>query len=163
MAKDFKGHLEPDDPRDQLWGTGGCTWPTMPAYRYRMFAPDPPGLWSWLEASGLLFEADHAPDPIDMTWTAISTLPFYLTSVWMWRHWSVIDQMEWWFIFFNSPFVGPVIEVLNITPDPRACNTTKRIDNSDWDWPPLASPGDELSLWQVTYDEELPPEGWPPE
>jgi hypothetical protein len=98
-----------------------------------------------------------------MTWTAISALPFYLTSVWMWRHWSEIDESEWWFLFFNSPFVGPVIEVLDIQAGRRQCNTTKRIDNSGWNWPPLPSPGDALSLWQVPFDETAPPEGWPPE
>ena len=162
MAKDFKGHFEPDDPRGPLSGAGGCTWPTVPPWRMRLYAPDPPGLWAWLKSTGLLYEQSGGDGHDSTVWTAISALPFYLTSAWAWRNWIPATQTLQWWLFFNSPFVGPVIEVLNESTGIKPGNVDVEIDNSDWDWPPLASPGDELTLYQVYFNETDPPQGWPP-
>jgi hypothetical protein len=157
MAKDFKGHFESDDPRNVVWSAGGCTWPTVPAYRYRMYCSGGGGLWLWLRTAGLLMEANHVADHDDMTWESISGLPFYLTSVWMWRQFQRDTGQVRWTLFFNSPFVGPVIEVQNYFDAYKKCNVDIAIDNSAWDWPPISSPGEELSLRQVYYDEDEPP------
>lgn len=36
----FAGHYRPGDPRGPLSAAGGCTWPTVPAFRYALRSDD---------------------------------------------------------------------------------------------------------------------------
>lgn len=55
-ANHFAGHLFTDDPRTPVTAAAGCTWPTFPAHRYILTAPNAAGMLAPLRTQGVLFE-----------------------------------------------------------------------------------------------------------
>ena len=161
MPKDFKGHFEPSDPRNVVWGAGGCTWPTVPPYRIRLGVEHPPPKWAFLELWGVLFEATEETTHDVVVWEAIHGLPecfnfwritrTYVTGATTW-HWLV----EIWTDFTDEPLV---IEAT--TPIGKG-NLDVEIENRSWEDDHIPSPGSPMVLYQVYFDETNPPAGWPP-
>lgn len=61
-ANPFAGHLEGGDPRGPLSAAGGCTWPTIPAYRYWLISNDATGDLAFLNTDPILLQFD-SPQP----------------------------------------------------------------------------------------------------
>lgn len=161
MAKDFKGHFEPADPRNVIWGAGGCSWPTVPPYRLRLGSEAAQAPWGLLKTNGILYQARVGSTHDDVTWDSISNLPPFLDASWVWKHYDRQAQDIRWTVFFNNPGVAYSWEITQLIPAPQRCNDTVELDNWEWSYP-YPSPGSPLTLWQVYFNETQPPEGWPP-
>lgn len=161
MAKDFKGHFESADPRNVLWGAGGCVWPTVPPFRIRLGSENAPIEWELFKTSGTLFEAFGTPTHDDVTWQSISATPPDVTSAWIWRHYERADDDIRWTLFFNTPLTPQPWEITLLTAAPVRGNRTVAIADFDWTYG-YPSPGNPLLLTQVYFNESLPPSGWPP-
>lgn len=161
MAKDFKGHFESDDPRNVVWGAGGCTWPTVPPYRLRLGLEGATGPWELLQTSGVLLEASPLSAHDDVTWIGVPPFPDDVTLIWVWRHYDKPAQKVWWFIFIHHV---EHFEPLQIDDQfgTGPGNVDVFVENLDWLYAPIADPGTPFSLWQVYFDETNPPQGWPP-
>lgn len=161
MAKDFKGHFESADPRNVLWGAGGCTWPTVPPFRLRVGSENASGDWALLKTSGVLLEASPVIDHDDVTWIGVPPFPDDVTGMWIWRHYDKTAQTVRWILFIDH---NGQPEALQITDTflPGPGNVNVLLENSDWPYAPIADPGTPISLWQVYFDETQPLEGWPP-
>lgn len=161
MAKDFKGHLEPDDPRNPVWGAGGCTWPSIPPYRLRLGSQNAPEEWEILDRLGVLFEADFTNPHDDLIYRSLPPLPPFLDDAWIWRHYERPDQTLRWTLFFNNPAIPADWEITDLQMSPQVCNRNVAIADYEWIYP-FPSPGTPLVLAQVYFDEIFPPNGWPP-
>jgi hypothetical protein len=161
MPKDFKGHLEPADPRGPVWGAGGCTWPTIPPYRFRLGCQNAPPVWEPLKSTGILFQASGPQYHDDLIYQAASAIPIMLQNIWIWRHYERVDQSIRWTFFFNNPLVSAAWEITDLQMAPYRCNVD--IEVADYEWIYFfPSPGSPLVLSQVYFDENFPPGGWPP-
>lgn len=161
MPKDFKGHLEADDPRNVVWGAGGCDWPTIPPCRLRLGSENASGPWELLKTSGVLLEASPLSNHDDVTWIGVPPFPTDVTLIWAWRHYDKPSQEVWWLLFIDhvaEPESLQVIDIFDVGPG----NVNVFMENLDWPYAPIADPGTPLSLWQVYFNEEQPPDGWPP-
>jgi hypothetical protein len=161
MAKDFKGHFEPDDPRNVLWGAGGADWPTVPPFRLRLGIQTVPLPWRRFRRQGVLLEGDPSSTHDDVTWTGIAPFPTDVIGLWAWRHYDKPGQAVWWFIFINHTGHHEPLQVLDIFGVGPA-NKTVYVENTDWPYPTIPDPGTPFELWQVYFNETLPPDGWPP-
>lgn len=161
MAKDFKGHFEPNDPRNVVWGAGGCDWPTVPPYRLRLGSQNAPEEWELLRTTGVLFQAQPSSTHDDVTWVSLTELPPDVDLMWIWRHYDLPAQQVWWLLFIDHTEHHEALQVIDIFGrGPGNVNTF--MENLDWPYAPIADPGTPLSLWQVYYSELVPLEGWPP-
>lgn len=61
----FRGHMFGPDPRACTTAAFGCTWPTVPAFRYRIQSDDASGLWSGWNDGGVLVGQVGAIDDHD--------------------------------------------------------------------------------------------------
>lgn len=52
----FSGHLETGDPRGPLSAAGGCTWPTIPAFRYWLISDDATGDLAFFNTAPVLIQ-----------------------------------------------------------------------------------------------------------
>lgn len=52
----FRGHMFPGDPRNLMTVSSGCDWPTVPAFRYRVFGTDCTGGFFPFQFPGILIE-----------------------------------------------------------------------------------------------------------
>ena len=161
MAKDFKGHLEAADPRNVLWGAGGCTWPTVPPYRLRLGSQSASGPWELLKTSGVLLEAAALWTHDDVTWIGVAPFPDDVTGMWIWRHYDKTAQEVWWLLFITHTGHHEDLQVIDIF-EVGPGNVNVSMENLDWLYAPITSPGSPLTLWQVYFDETEPLEGWPP-
>lgn len=161
MTRDFKGHFESSDPRNVVWGAGGCVWPTVPPYRMRLGSENAPEEWALLRTDGILFQATVAAQHDNVLWQAISPLPPFLDGAWIWRNFSRAAQDIRWTLFFNNPAVAQAWEITQVLDGPLRGNEDTILD--DWEWIyPHEQPGTPLLLAQVYFDELWPPDGWPP-
>lgn len=159
-ADRFSGHMPEGDPRDLMWASGGCDWPTVMAHSYLLCSTNATGLLSFLNTLGILF---------------VPTTP--LGSSW---------EFWWW----GRPIVAPVVVPLMVKRFPHDgdkyrielqitflfgmlysttdfpsgnCNKTHHLTEATVGWPVvLGSTGDGIRLMQVEFDETRPPGGWPP-
>ncbi len=161
MTKDFKGHFEPADPRNVLWGAGGADWPTVPPYRIRLGMQNPTGDWDLLRSAGVLFEADPAGQHDDVTYTGQPPFPNIVTGMWLWRHFDPEAQRVWWLLFIAHPDHHEDLQI-DHTFDPGPANVTVILPNEEWVYHETLYPGTPFEIWQVYFNETQPPEGWPP-
>jgi hypothetical protein len=161
MARDFKGHLDPGDPRDPLWAAGGATWPTIPPYNIIVGNPITHPIWLPLLNPGILMSPDQLTPYDDQTWTSVAQPSTWITSAWAWRHFDRSTMEVDWFVFFNTVFHPDPLQVWDTFTAPRAANVDVKIDNSGWPYG-LPTPGDEIGIYQVLWDESTVPGGWPP-
>jgi hypothetical protein len=161
MSKDFKGHFEPDDPRNAVWGAGGCTWPTVPPHRIRLGVEEPPAKWAFLHTPGVLFEATEGTTHDVVVWEAIAGLPPCF------QFWTITRTYErgattWrWLMEIQTDCTEQPWQIEDTTPLGKG-NRDVAIANDDWDAIQIPSPGSPIHLIQVYFNEEDPPDGWPP-
>lgn len=161
MAKDFKGHLESEDPRNLAWGAGNADWPTIPPYRIRVGNPIVHPVYAPLLNPGILMEPVGTPAHDDVTWQNVAPISNWITGAWVWRHYDRALQETWWLAFFDLVFYPTAVEVMDIH-GPGPANVDVIIDNSEPSQPERIQPGPWVGIWQVYFDETNPPDGWPP-
>jgi hypothetical protein len=161
MAKDFKGHLEASDPRNVLWGAGGCAWPTFPPYRLRLGVENPPAKWAFLRTDGVLFEATEATTHDVVIWQAIAGLPECF------QFWRITRTYErgaenWhWLLEIQTDCTEEPWEITDETPIGKG-NVDVQLEHVGWDPEQVPSPGTPLYLIQVYFNETAPLDSWPP-
>lgn len=154
----FAGHMETGDPRSPVFAAGGCTWPTVPALKYRAQSDNASGSLSQLDGNGLLLPLITFPHDHDVS---------------VWQFTAATGDIE--FInatkFGGSPF-GPgykwridikirgdffiiIKEVLFPT---QKCNVDVHIGNIVARGPSVGETGDTFAINQVEWDQVLPPD-----
>lgn len=157
----FRGYFKFGDPRGPLFASKGARWPTVPAWRYRLGSKTATGSWSFLRTTGLLFEVTQPGHDI-CTWRAIADAPPCFTECRLTRSWVPYVNVVHWYLYINCGCPGAPWDVgIFMTPGHAA---NKNVLLGDFRTP--LDPGDGkagvVRLYQVQFDEENPPEGWPP-
>lgn len=156
-ADNFAGHMFDGDPRNPLTGAFACTWPTVPAYRYRINAPNAFGVYIGFNITPPLIEltsdvGDHdvaeweAPDP-----------GFWLQSVLL-RKLPIDTEFDGFQITLTwKTLINPNLLTNDEIYTTRKCN--KNIPLPNWNQGPMINGemGEDAELLQVVWDETEPP------
>lgn len=156
----FRGYFKKGDPRGPMFASLGSIWPTVPAYRYRIGSSDASGDWLFLKTTGILFEFAEAIDDFIHLWHTTDDLPEWICSVAFTREWVPVFQRVYWRLriqttYWSLPYQAQQIHGI------KKSNTDLRLGNMATPFGPPGSPGIRLRAYQVEYDEENPPQGWP--
>jgi len=150
----FKGHLSHLDPRGPLTGAGGCVWPTIPAYRYRLQTTNAYGSLSVLNTWPILIEqVTPAPGHDDMQYLMIGGPP-PITFCIVWKRVAADRQSYDWEIGISAAGCG--IMEKTVTRSRRKCN-------EDFPIGEMACPsyyggtGTNFQAKQVEWDKTAPP------
>lgn len=158
-ADRFSGHLSPDDPRTPVTAAGGCTWPTIPAYRYWLTSDDATGIFSFLNTEGILYQQSGTPPGHDrMKYTGIK-LTGWTPSTYLIRDYSAEFNNIMWHLYLHHKDCYFEINSSGIQ-QPGKCNVDIPIFEFDCLWGNGTS-GKTCRLEQVEFDKDKPP-GWMP-
>jgi len=157
----FKGHLHQDDPRGPLTCGGGSVWPTCTAFRLRIGSSDATGFLDFLNREGVLFEQLSAQPGHDLMLFKVLLKAPEVSSAGLLRTYTYPNDYYTWTLNIQTVIISPGLFIQWTRPFEKT--------NIDHDVPPttvgdpaLGRTGDNCKLWQVEYDEEEPPWGWPP-
>lgn len=160
ISNPFIGHARTTDPRTPLWCAGGSIFPTTPAYKYRLGAENASGQWSFLRSVGVLFEPFGQMTHLYSAWSAVEGVlpPFQ----WMRLYRSFrrgTDDVLWELEYKMCE--GTHIYLTWWTRVREKTNVGMRFA---WAMPVPDIPGSPglSTLYQVEFDDRLPPGGWPP-
>lgn len=156
-ADQFAGHVFNGDPRSLLTAAFACTWPTMPAYRYRIHSADASGQWSVWNDGGALVELVSPIGEHNLAqWQLVGWQPPF--EFVRWSKLPSSDELSgytWqlWWKLLNDPL--NLIDHLAMTTG--RCNVN--IPLPDWASGPSfpGSFGLTAQAEQVVYNETLPP------
>lgn len=157
----FEGYFDPGDPRSPAFASEGATWPTCPAWRYLLASSDATGSWSFLRATGILFEFAQAVASHTHRWTGIQGMPACFSLCELDRQWLPIVSLVSWRLRIKTPCYWLPWQYVKIT-QPGPANVDIPLGPHYWPNGPPGSSGKELTLYQCIWDEEEPPFGWPP-
>lgn len=157
----FRGYFTFGDPRGPLFASRGAKWPTCPAWRFRLGSETATGSWGFLKTTGILFE--HVQGNADYSlWEPIADAPACFTKCELSRGWIPIVSLVKWRIRINCGCPGAPWEISKTLTPGRSANVDLTLGK-------LHTPGDQgngeagvVTLYQVQFDEENPPDGWPP-
>lgn len=83
----FNGHLDMADPRTPVHAAAGCTWPSIPAYRYLLVSANAYGVLAPLNTTGILVEqAGAGPSHDAMQYNMIAAPPPILFAI-LYKNW----------------------------------------------------------------------------
>lgn len=157
----FRGYFKFGDPRGPLFASKGAKWPTCPAWRYRLGSKTATGSWEFLKTTGMLFEVSQPAHDV-CTWAPIADAPFCFTDCRVIRSWVPLVSLVQWRLFINCGCPGAPWEIRKTTTPGLAAN--KDVPLGIFRTP--LDPGDgfagKVTLYQVEFDAENPPGGWPP-
>lgn len=159
-TRQFDGHLHPDDPRYIITGAGGCTWPTIPAYRYLCVSENATGPWAFLNYFGVLFQQSggaHLHD--DISYVA-QDIPFPATWATLRReYFRTQDIVRWSIVIMQVTCYFPAHLEVQKAPGPG--NGIITLGSMTCVGGP-GETGSNMRLLPVEYDDTVPPGGWPP-
>lgn len=157
-ADRFQGHVYDLDPRSLVTGALACTWPTMPAYRYRLFSTDATGAWAVWNFPGILVQlttdiAEHD----NAKWEMLSGPP-RMEFV----EWTKVPRADgeygyrWGLKWKRTD--DPLTLQDYLIQDPGRCNTDISLPN--WSSGPSfpGSFGETAIARQVVFDQTMPPD-----
>lgn len=153
----FSGHLWEGDPRSQVHGAGGCTWPTLPAMRYQLISDNATGIFFvWSLTPGLMVRMVNTVDHDLYKYVGVSIpLPFSLT-----RARKVYNPITWgyrWELDFEMGSGCSPILYRQERPLEK-CNVNVLLgDGFCVEHPELGRFGSTFRMLQVKYDETEPP------
>jgi hypothetical protein len=155
----FAGHLLPGDPRTVLFGCGGCTWPTVPAYRLFLGSRDACGTLAFLNNWGILFQSTQESPPYDAVQWDHSGIQWPIISAVVLK-----NQMENPYGYQLAVAAAMLVGVLemDIIVTEQTCNRDHPMPETWIDGPlGVGCTGETCKLFQVEYDQDWPP-GWGP-
>lgn len=157
----FKGYFRAGDPRSPFFGAAGSFWPTVPPFRWRLGSQDATGSWSFLKTTGVLLENPGFTGHDFCSWSAISGQPACFTRFDITREFPEDWLLVVYRLVLKTPCSKrPWVSMKMLNPGKANKNVVfKSI------FTPLGPPGDvgrTLTAYQVEFDEENPPGGWPP-
>lgn len=159
-SSQFSGHFSPGDPRTPVTAAGGCTWPTVPAYRYLLVSDNATGILSFLNTEGILYQQSGTPPGHDeMLWTGI-ILGQEIQSTRLIRSYPTVQGNIMWNLYLHHQDCYFEM-VTSGTQKPGKCNVDVPLYEFDCLWAEGTS-GDTVRLLQVEWDEQRPPGGFPP-
>ena len=158
--KRFQGHLSIEDPRSVTTVAGGCTWPTIPAYRYLLTSDNPVGPFGFLATTGLLVQSaspitDHdfgiwlgPVIPVPGVTATVAKVKYEGTEAWMWIVGILVPTcpLPAWGYF--GPKTGK-------------CNVDVTLGNIPCIIPSIGETGSDLQMRQCEWDQTGPPYPWP--
>ena len=157
----FRGHLEYDDPRGNLWVAGGATWPTMPPYRWRAGCQTANLSWHFLQDPGVLMEPWLPMLHDSATWTSTDGIPPFTCNMTLTRTYTpILHRVLWWLRVEWPDPVGVLNWVETRSVGPANVNLT--LGPLQWELAPPGINGKSVTFFQVKHDKENPPGGWPP-
>lgn len=152
----FEGHFHQDDPRWITTAAGGCTWPTIPAHRYELQAPNATLHWIPLRIFGALYQRTSPPNVHDdCTWGLLSSIA-PITWSWISRSWDKETELITWHIELMSIWCYfPAI--FDFTEEPGKCNGEVALGDLSCTGA-LGSSGEGTKLVPVQFDKSSPEE-----
>lgn len=156
-ANRFAGHLTDGDPRTPLHGAAGCTFPTVPAFRYFFYSSNATGVWFPFRIFGAL--VIRPTDTVDHDFYAYAAVAW--PPPWALEYCRKIKEPNGrgyrWQIAINAGS-GACRTVWDIPYFEQKCNHTILLGDRECPEIPLAgSSGSNFRMYQVEYDEALPP------
>lgn len=158
IADPFAGHLPKGDPRGPIFGSGGCTWPTVPAWRLFIGSSDASGVLSFLNGPGIMCQV-HEPhgNPNAMQWDIWSAPPPILSGVILKQRFT--DPLRYSMSMVFLTVWGPLESSAEFPA--QKCNVDHPLPEATVEvLVPIGSTGTTMKLYQVKWDENFPP-GWP--
>lgn len=159
-ADRFSGHCDGPDPRHLMQGSGGCTWPTIPAYRYTVASGGATGIWEFLNTDGIVLEMDPVINGVvNCQWNGpINLVP--VTYCILTKFWNRTTLLNTWSLTFQHLLCQQPVLIewgLGI----QRCNLDHTL--SQFACPgqfPLGDSGPKPWLMQTEYNKLAPPT-WP--
>lgn len=155
----FAGHYFPGDPRTPVSVAGGCTWPTVPAYRYFLHSPNATGVLLEMRTIGCLFtRTNNYPDHDDGSWI-LTAKPIVVANGLIRKVWLPAEQHAVWVV--NLELTSGLGNLIWIWVNGyQKCNVDKKLwSRCVEDGCEFGETGSETILQQVVWDELSPP-GW---
>lgn len=154
----FKGHMETGDPRSLIFAAAGCTWPTVPAWRYRAVSCDATMLFAGLNVPGLLLLLDVGGVTHDSAvWITAAPVPPIFVAALVKTADTVNPGGSLWRFFISIAGIPGTIEKIVTRPEAR-CNQPLLLGAFGSDIPAQGTTGDTFRLEQVEWDEEFAPD-----
>jgi hypothetical protein len=160
VADPFAGHLRSDDPRSLMWASGGCSWPTVPAWNFLLASTNATGVLTFLNTSGIQLKPTPGPSSSYQTqWFLNGALPIIIGAVMLKLYVKTAEVYT--FDLWVSTLVGSFFSVTQFPL--QTCNRTHMLTPASLGSPvELGNTGDGFRLLQVEHDQTRPPGGWPP-
>lgn len=157
----FRGYFRIGDPRGPLFGSGGATWPTCPPWRWRLGSQDATGDWTFLKTTGVLLEPWLNMTHDQSQWQATVDKPPHLTYIRLYRQWVPIASLIRWTLAIDPNWYQGVWNLI-VLKTPGQANKTLHLGRLVDPGTTNGSTGKLLKAYQVEFDQENPPGGWPP-
>lgn len=157
VADPFAGHFSPGDPRGPLSAAGGCTWPTIPPYRFWLTSDDATGDLAFFNVRPVLFQFASGQPAHNFTWWfRHGTHPDVGLARCLRRYTFAAPTSNW---AFTIPVNAIPEESLNFNIDRpiETCNRGLPLPNTfafDID---RGVTGDTFRLEQIEWDQTSPP------
>lgn len=161
VANRFAGHMRDGDPRSQVFVAGGCTWPTVPAYRYAFLSGNATGIFSYLNTSFDMVEFNSELVPHWRgQWNTKPGLPSNMLILAFKEYNPGASHYKWTFEM-HPPLCSGII-VFNVLVPIGPCNTDIQLGNR---YCPLqkmlGETGSQFRMVQCEYNANSPPFDWP--
>lgn len=150
------------DPRSNLFAAGGCTWPTVPPYKYFLGSGDATGSFFFLNTTGLLFPVSQPAPNHDLCYWTGTGLPFPMLAAVIEK--KVKPDRTGYTLTLTMTALGypPNFIVVEQEMIVQKCNIDQAVGNHSWPYTWPGATGSTCTLYQVAFDETEPPGGWPP-
>lgn len=153
----FAGHVFQGDPRYLVSVAGGCTWPTIPAYRYWLISSDARGMLAEFNITGNLFtRTNNDVDHDDGSWMWVSG-PLVVAGGFIRKVWIREEETQVWVVHLDlQSGLGDLNWIW--TTGYQKCNVGKELWSECLDIGcEFGETGEETMLEQVVWDEITPP------
>lgn len=156
-ADPFKGHMPLGDPRNPLTAAGGCTWPTVPAYRYWLISDDATEELAFFNTSPVLLEFEGLqPSHNYAKWILVPPHAFVLAAMAEKRYWPREPIYRWHFeIQVDELPLRPLR--FSIERSVETCNRDLPLPNVTAFPPESGETGDTFRMEQIVWDQSSPP------
>lgn len=156
-ANPFAGHIEGGDPRGPLSAAGGCTWPTIPAYRYWLKSDDATGDLAFFNTNPVQVQFD-SPQPGHDTgvWRLFVANPYVSAAVAA-KVFSQGNSTYVWFFNINVVAIPEALLSFRVDRNVETCNRDLPLPNT-WAFDiDRGVTGDTFRFEQIEWDKESPP------
>jgi hypothetical protein len=156
-ANRFAGHLEDEDPRGPLSAAGGCTWPTIPAFRYWLISDDATGDLAFFNTDPVLIQfASVQPAHDSAGWTPHGANPFITFGIAA-KLFEQGDPTYLWQFVFGIVAIPEAPLVFEVTRSLEKCNRDIPLPNV-WAFDiDRGVTGDTFRMEQIEWDKTSPP------
>lgn len=157
-ANRFAGHMHPDDPRTPLQGAAGCTWPTVPAFRFKLRTENAYGLLTFWNYNNALLQQQPGSHEHNELWWLGSNLPLGCSYLIVGKHYTHPASIFTWTValILTGPYTLISVEVPF---EFGVCNRDWPIGDFTSPFLPDSGMGSTCRLTQVEFDKtQEPPE-----